>query len=92
MQAKSIRKIILSNPAFLFYENECAALSEIFVNVNLFRSVLCMPDIFTVLGRLNENRGILDFLRDYAAVKGEMSLKREMMTSPRENNGKTAFQ
>lgn len=41
-----------------------------------------MPDIFTVLGRLNENRGILDFLRDYAAVKGEMSLKREMMTSP----------
>lgn len=82
MQAKSIRKIILSNPAFLFYENECEALSEIFVNVNLFRSVLCMPDIFTVLGRLNENRGILDFLRDYAAVKGEMSLKREMMTSP----------
>lgn len=61
MQAKSIRKIILSNPAFLFYENECEALSEIFVNVNLFRSVLCMPDIFTVLGRLNENRGILDF-------------------------------
>lgn len=82
MQAKSIRKIILSNPAFLFYENECAALSEIFVNINLFRSVLCTPDIFTVLGRLNENRGILDFLRDYAAVKGEMSLKREMMTSP----------
>ena len=82
MQAKSIRKTIFSNPAFLFYENECEALSEIFVNVNLFRSVLCMPDIFTVLGRLNENRGILDFLRDYAAVKGEMSLKREMMTSP----------
>lgn len=82
MQAKSIRKIILSNPAFLFYEHECEALSEIFVNVNLFRSVLCMPDIFTVLDRLNENRGTLDFLRDYAAVKGEMSLKREMMTSP----------
>lgn len=81
MQAKSIRKIILSNPAFLFYENECAALSEIFVNVNLFRSVLCMPDIFTVLGRLNENRGILDFLRDYAAMKGEIALKREMLSS-----------
>lgn len=82
MRAKSIRKLIFLNPAFLFYEHECEALSEIFVNVNLFRSVLCMPDIFTVLGRLNENRGILDFLRDYAAVKGEMSLKREMMTSP----------
>lgn len=81
MQAKSIRKTIFSNPAFLFYENECEALSEIFVNVNLFRSVLRMPDIFTVLGRLNENRGILDFLRDYAAVKGEMSLKREMLSS-----------
>lgn len=82
MRTKSIRKLIFLNPAFLFYEHECEALSEIFVNVNLFRSVLCMPDIFTVLGRLNENRGILDFLRDYAAVKGEMSLKREMMTSP----------
>ena len=73
MRAKSIRKLIFLNPAFLFYEHECEALSEIFVNVNLFRSVLCMPDIFTVLGRLNENRGTLDFLRDYAAVKGEMS-------------------
>lgn len=82
MRTKSIRKLIFLNPAFLFYEHECEALSEIFVNINLFRSVLCMPDIFTVLGRLNENRGILDFLRDYAAVKGEMSLKREMMTSP----------
>ncbi len=82
MRTKSIRKLIFLNPAFLFYEHECEALSEIFVNVNLFRSVLCMPDIFTVLDRLNENRGTLDFLRDYAAVKGEMSLKREMMTSP----------
>lgn len=82
MRTKSIRKLIFLNPAFLFYEHECEALSEIFVNINSFRSVLCMPDIFTVLGRLNENRGILDFLRDYAAVKGEMSLKREMMTSP----------
>lgn len=81
MQAKSIRKIILSNPAFLFYENECAALSEIFVNINLFCSVLCTPNIFTFFGETSIRCGMFDFLRDYAAVKGEPALKREMLSS-----------
>ena len=81
IKPRSVKKLIFSNPAFLFYENECAALFEIFGDINLYCAFLCMSNAFNILYMIREMSGTLDFFRDYAAVKGAKALKREMLLS-----------
>lgn len=72
--AKTIRKLIYENPAFLFYPKELAAMWDILKDVNLLRNLLTSPMIYDLLGQLHQYPGVLSFYVDYQAKKGSRAL------------------
>ena len=72
--AKTIRKLIYNNPAFLFYTEELVAIWEILKDVNLLRNLLTSPMVYDLLGQLHQYPGVLPFYVDYQAQKGSRAL------------------
>lgn len=76
--AKSIRRLFFSNPGFFFYIHEAKLLAGIFSDVNIFASLLSQSHIYDIFSFLHQYPGGISFLQDYAAEKGQLSLKRKI--------------
>ena len=71
---KSIRKIFFANPGLFFYLTEAAALWDIIMDPNFFRSIFSLPRIYEILAFLHQFPGSMDFFADYANREGIKAL------------------
>lgn len=68
---KTIRKIIFSNPAFLFYRKELEILWQILNNPNFFRTFLESKNIYRELSFLHKYPSIAVFYKELASAVGQ---------------------
>ncbi len=71
-QVKSIRKVVFSNPALLFYKAELEQIWRLLEDVNLFRNFITLRWIFTELWELCKMPRLIDF---YTEFKAELGIK-----------------
>lgn len=71
-QVKSIRKVIFSNPALLFYKAELEQVWQLLEDVNRFRSFITSKQIFFKLWDFCKMPRLIDF---YTEFKAELGIK-----------------
>jgi len=69
-KAKSIKRIFYEEPGLLFYRAECQLLWEVVQDVNLYRRIIQSDRKYEILSQMHMYPGVIDYYRDYIAVKG----------------------
>lgn len=73
-KGKSVRKMFFENPGLLFYKTECQELWILIHDINHYRRLLQSNANYEILSQLHLYPGVLDYYRDYIAVKGVKAL------------------
>lgn len=68
--AKSIRRIMFSEPGLFFYVDEIKCVWDAIGDVNLLSRFLVGDRVYEILSAIHMRPGIMDFIYDYCKVKG----------------------
>ena len=71
---KTIRKIIFTNPALLFYLKELEIFCQIFNDPNFFRTFLGSREVYKALSTLHKYPRMADYYTELAAAIGQKAL------------------
>ena len=77
---KSIRRIVFAQPGLLFYAEGIRDVWEALGDYNLLARFLRQDGVYRMLSELYMRPGILEYMRDYAAIKGGVYLLLDMET------------
>ncbi len=76
--AKSVRRILFSNPGLFFYVEEIRGIWDAVGDCNLVSRFLSGERVYEILSSIHMRPGVLEYIRDYSMVKGGVQLLSDM--------------